>query len=183
MKPVLLTAAIAALVTVAACNQAQDGGSNSSGESQNQAVPDPATGNAAGQATAAMSPQQAYEVRHERFEEMGDSLKAINRELKGSAPDVPRIQREAATLASLAGQIPGWFPAGSGPDVNLKSRAKAEIWSDPEGFRRAHETYLQQAQNFNRTAQGGDINAIRQAAQELGKSCGNCHDDFRGPER
>jgi cytochrome c556 len=180
MKPFLLTAAAAALIAVAACNQQPSANNVSSG---NGAVPDAATGNAVSTPTGAITAAQAYDIRHERYEEMGDSLKAINRELKGGSPDVARIQREAATLATLAEQIPSWFPAGSGPDVHAKSRAKAEIWSDPEGFRRAHAAYLEQAQNFNRIAQGGDVAAIQAAAQTLSRSCGQCHDDYRGPER
>jgi cytochrome c556 len=184
MKPVLLTTTIAALIAVAACSRAPENASTSSTNgTANAAVPDSATGNMvtppAGQLTAA----QAYEVRHERYEEMGDSLKAINRELKGSAPDVARIQREAATLAALGEQIPGWFPAGSGPDVHAKSRAKAEVWSDPQGFAQSHQGYLQQAQSFKRVADGGDVEQIRAAAQVLGKSCGSCHDKYRAPER
>ena len=181
MKPVLLTASIAALIAVAACNQSEPA---TTSESQNQAVPDNATGNAVASAPqGSVSPEQAYQIRHERYEEMGDSLKAINRELKGGSPDVARIQREASTLSGLASQIPSWFPAGSGPDVHAKSRAKAEIWSDPQGFSQAHARYLEQVQRFNQVAQGGDVNAIRTAAQDLGKSCGNCHERYRGPER
>lgn len=182
MKPFLTAATVVALISVAACNQPA-GNTIVTSQSGNTAVPDAATGNAVAPQRAAVSVEQAYEIRHERYEEMGDSLKAINRELKGRAPDVPRIQREAATLATLATQIPDWFPAGSGPDVHLKSRAKAEIWSNPDGFRRAHAAYLDQAQRFNQVAQAGDVEAIRAAAQQIGRSCGNCHDDYRGPER
>ena len=114
---------------------------------------------------------------------MGSSMKAINRELKAGAPDVPLIQREAAALAGQAAQMPSWFPAGSGPDANARTRAKAEIWSNPEGFRQAHQLYLRQSESFKRVADGGDVEQIRAAVQELGKSCGNCHDNFRGPER
>jgi len=184
MKPLLIAATLSALVAVAACNSAE----NESTASGNGGVPDAATGNAAtgnmvANPSEAVTAEAAYEIRHERYEEMGDSLKAINRELKGDAPDVARIQREAATLASLAEQIPSWFPAGSGPDVHAKSRAKAEIWSDAQGFAEAHRSFLQQAQSFKRVADGGDINQIRAAVQPLGKSCGNCHERFRGPER
>lgn len=175
MKPVLLTVSIMALIGVAACN----------GRTGNEtaAAPDSSTGNAVATPAGPITAAQAYDIRHERYEEMGDSLKAINRELKGDAPDVARVQREAATLATLAEQIPFWFPAGSGPDVHAKSRAKAEVWSDAEGFRRAHDGYLQQAQNFRRIADSGDVAQMRAAVQPLGKSCGNCHDDYRGPER
>jgi len=183
MKPLPIVATILALVAVAACNSSENSSAGSNGGGGNGAVPDAATGNMvaapAGQLTAA----QAYDVRHERYEEMGDSLKAINRELKGSAPDVPRIQREAATLAALAEQMTGWFPTGSGPDVHAKSRAKPEIWSDPQGFAQAHQGYLQQTQSFKRVADGGDVEQIRAAAQTLGKACGQCHDKYRAPER
>jgi cytochrome c556 len=177
MKPVSLTATIAALVAVAACNQADQVST-----SQNQ-VSGNATGNAVASGDGSVPAQQAYDIRHERYEDMGDSMRAINRELKGGSPDIARIQRESAALSGLASQIPSWFPAGSGPDVHPKSRAKAEIWSDPEGFRRAHTSYSEQVARFNAIAQGGDANAIRAAADDLGKSCKGCHDRFRGPER
>lgn len=183
MKPVLLTLTAAALVAVAACNRADESANTAVPAPDNQAVASQNGAAPEGQQVAMLSPQEAYDVRHERYEEMGDSFKAINRELKGGAPDVPRIQREAAALATLATQIPGWFPTGSGPDVHARSRAKAEIWSDAEGFRRAHTAYLEQVQRFQQVAQGGDVNAIRPAAGELGKSCSNCHDKYRAPER
>ena len=178
MKPVMLTASIVALIAVAACNQSEQASTD-----QNQ-VPDNATSNATAPVPqGSVSPAQAYDIRHERYEEMGDSLKAINRELKGGSPDVARIQREAAALSGLASQIPSWFPAGSGPDVHAKSRAKAEVWSDPQGFSQAHARYMEQIARFNAIAQAGDVNAIRTAADDLGKSCRNCHERFRGPER
>jgi cytochrome c556 len=183
MKPVLLTASVAALIAVAACSGGNSSSSANGSAGGNGAVPDAQTGNTVATPPGGITAANAYDIRHERYEEMGDSMKAISRELKGSAPDVGRIQREAATLATLASQIPTWFPDGSGPDASPKTRAKAEIWSNPEGFRQAHESYLRQTESFKRVADGGDIEQIRAAAQELGKSCSNCHDDFRGPER
>ena len=184
MKPVLLTTTILALVAVAACNRAPENASSASTNGAgNTAVPDSATGNMVTPPAEQLTAAQAYEVRHERYEEMGDSMKAINRELKGSAPDVPRIQREANVLAGLATQMAGWFPTGSGPDVHAKSRAKSEIWSDPQGFAEAHRGYMQQAQSFKRVTDGGEVEQIRAAAQTLGKACGQCHDKYRAPER
>jgi cytochrome c556 len=179
MKPFLLTTTIAALVAVAACNRAPDDASAST----EGAVPDSQTGNMVAAPSGPLSAADAYKIRQERYEEMGDSLKAINRELKGDAPDVPRIQREAATLATLGEQMAGWFPAGSGPDVHARSRAKMDLWSDPIGFAEAHEGYVKQAQSFKRVTDGGDVEQIRAAAQVVGKSCGTCHDKYRAPER
>ena len=153
MKPVLLTAAIAALVALAACNRAPDAA----------AVPDAATGNMVAAPDGPVSAAQAFDLRKERYGEMGDAMKAINRELKGGAPDVPRIQREPRTVSAAI--------------------AKAEVWSDPQGFAQAHEGYLRQTQSFRRVTDSGDVEQIRAAAQVLGKSCGTCHDKYRAPEQ
>jgi cytochrome c556 len=184
MKPVLLTTAIAALIAVAACNSAPESASTgTTNGAANTSVPDSATGNMVSAPAGPLTAAQAYEVRSERYKEMGDSMKAIGRELKGSAPDVARIQREAATLAALAEQMAGWFPTGSGPDVHAKSKAKAEVWSDPQGFAEAHRGYMEQTQSFKRVADDGDIEQIRAAAQSLGKSCGQCHDKYRAKDQ
>lgn len=174
VKHVTLVTTMAALIAVGACSRAEE---------DSAAGNDQARGNLAAVPAADITAANAYDIRHERFEAMGGSLKAINRELKGSAPDVGRIQREAANLAGLSAQLSTWFPNGSGPDANAKTRAKVDIWANPDGFRRAHEMYRAQAESFKRVADGGEVEQIRAAAQELGKSCGNCHDDFRGPER
>lgn len=173
MKPALLAAGLAAIVAVAACN----------GREENAAsVPEAPSGNATAPA-GPVTVENAYDVRHERFEAMGDSLKAINRELKGDAPNVAQIRQQAEVLARSAEQLPSWFPAGSGLDAHAKSRAKAEIWSNTQGFAEAHANFLQQAQNFRRLAEAGDVAQLRGAVQALGKSCGNCHDSYRGPEK
>ena len=171
MKPVLFTVSIAAIIAVAACSGREESAANDAPASNGSATSGPVT------------VENAYDLRHERFEGMGDSLKAINRELKGGSPDVARIQQEAASLVSSGEQLPSWFPAGSGPDVHARSRAKAEIWSDAQGFSRAHANYLQQAQAFQRLADAGNVEQLRSAAPALGKSCGNCHESYRGPEK
>jgi len=171
MKPALLAVSIAAIIAVAACSGRED-----------SAATDAPGGNGA-VSSGPVTVENAYDIRHERFEGMANSLKAINRELKGSAPDVARIRQEAGSLVSAGEQLPSWFPAGSGPDVHARSRAKAEIWSDNAGFSRVHANFLQQAQSFQRLAEAGDVEQMRGASGALGKSCGNCHESYRGPEK
>lgn len=170
MKNLVLVSLMATLVTVGACS---GGGEESAAGSGNVSAVPP----------GAITATNAYDIRHPRYEKMGDAMKAISRELKGDAPDVAVIQREAATLVMFAEQVKDWFPLGSGPENHPKTRAKTEIWSDADGFRQAHELYLAQAQSFKRVADDGQVEQIRAAVGSLGKSCSNCHDRFRGPER
>ena len=167
---------VAAIVVAAACNNGagENAGSNVERE---EAPANVAEGEGAPQNHAAI-----METRHENYEEMGRAMKGISDQLKAGSPDVDAIQRHAAVIAGYAPQIPGWFPEGSGPETGRKTRAKAEIWQEPEAFRAAQQRMERASAEFHRTAQTGDVAAIRAALPELGNSCKNCHDRFRGPE-
>jgi cytochrome c556 len=116
--------------------------------------------------------------RHDNYEEIGDSMKVITRQLKSSNPDLDKIRKGADTIATLAPQVPGWFPAGSGPEAG-KTHAKAEIWQRPDDFAAKAKAFEQAATAFRTTAQGTDLEAIRSAHADLGKSCKACHDLYR----
>lgn len=185
MRLLLTLAAAASLVAVAACNRGDEQaasdnvaapGSNRSSEIAN------ASANAA---EPARSPEQIAALMHERhedFEDMGDAFKAITRQTKGGSPDVPLIQRHAATIDGYARELLTWFPPGSGPETGRETRAKAEIWQDMPTFRQRAEAFRAEAARFSEIAQAGDVAAIRAAAPELGNACKNCHDRFRAPE-
>lgn len=177
MRVVLITTTFAALIAVAACNRAQE----------DVAVTDRnATARASGNAAvpaASVDPKAAYEARHEGFEDIGDSFKAINRALKGGSPSIETIRREAAALAEKARQVPDWFPAGTGPESGTRTRAKAEIWANEADFQQRARTLIEASAAFSQVAQGGDVAAIQAAVPALGDSCKQCHDRYRGPER
>jgi cytochrome c556 len=179
MKNRLYTmAAVAAVIVTAACSGGGEG-NNASSESnaqQNETVSNAASGQATPQDHKAI-----MHARHEHYEEMGRAMKGIGNQLKGRNPDVAAIQRHAELIAGFGPRILSWFPEGSGPEAG-KTRAKAEIWTDAATFRAAAQRFEQVAGEFNRTAQGGDLAAIRAAVPELGNSCKNCHDKFRGPD-
>jgi cytochrome c556 len=117
-------------------------------------------------------------ARHESYEEIGDAMKLIGRELKGDSPDLAAVRAASATIAGLAPKIPSWFPPGTGPDVG-KTEAKAEIWQKPEDFAVKAHAMNQATAAFNRTAQGTDVAAIRASHGDLAKTCKACHDLYR----
>lgn len=174
MRVALLFATAAALAATAACNRTEE---TPAPPAENQAK---ATGNSA--AGAPVDIAAVMHDRHEHYHEMGKAMKAIGDQLKGDAPSLEIVRQRAAVIAGYAPQIPGWFPAGSGPESGRRTRAKAEIWTDPEAFRQRADSFSAEAARFNRAAQGGDLAAIRAAVPALGKACKDCHDRFRGPE-
>lgn len=176
-----LLAATAALALLTACEINVEQG-NEQAQTENAAAP---SENAAGEAdrislvaipreTAA----QLMQERHDNYEKIGDAMKIITRELKKDSPNVAAVRTGAQAIATLAPQVPSWFPAGTGPDIG-KTEARAEIWQRPEDFSAKAEAFEQAARRFELAAQGTDVAAMRAAHAELGKSCKACHDLYR----
>ena len=61
------------------------------------------------------------------------------------------------------------------------SDAKAEVWTDAEGFASKLEN-LQTASAAMMDAAGTDLDALKAGMGNLGKACGACHDDYRVPK-
>jgi len=174
MKFVVVVAAVAIL---AACDQPAPIASNAAAPAANEAGTSAAAplGIAPGGKEAAL---KLMHDRHEGMEHIGDAAKVIGRELKADAPDLAKVRDGAATIARLAPEVTGWFPAGTGPDIG-KTRAKPEIWQKPADFAAKRDALQKQAQAFAAAAQGSDLAATRAAFAELGKTCKACHDPYR----
>ena len=126
---------------------------------------------------------KAAYVRHENFKKQGAAFKAINDELRKSDPDKALIARNAAALKTLTGQLPSWFPKGSGPESGFKTDAKPEVWSDAAGFQAAVNRLQVEASKLSQLAASGDINAVKGQVRATGGACKNCHDKYRVPEK
>ncbi len=171
----LLIAAVAGAV-LAGCNAEQANQAQAPG---NQVMPSAETRTAGlGEPIGREQALPLMKERHENYEKIGDALKVISRELKGDAPDLAQVRKNADIIATLAPQAPGWFPPGTGPDVG-KTEAKAEIWQKPEDFTAKARAFAQAATAFRTAAQGTDVAAMRAAQGDLGKSCKACHDLYR----
>ena len=176
MRFVLGLVSVAAVVAAAACNRAEEAAPPVPSQAENASAQ--AVGGQVQQLTAAEAPR----LRHGYFEQMGRATKAVNNELKGSAPSIETIRRHAAELHAQAQRLPGWFPLGSGRTPGTRIRAEDEIWSDPQGFARAQQAFLAATRRFDAAARSGDIAAVRGALPDLQSSCKGCHDRYRRPE-
>ena len=175
MNRLLIAAAACALL--AACKGQEQ--ANQAEAPGNQVMPSAETRTAGlGEPIAREQALVLMKERHENYEKIGDAMKVISRELKGDSPDLAQVRRNADVIATLAPQVPGWFPPGSGPDVG-KTEAKAEIWQKPEDFTAKARAFAEAATAFRSAAQGTDLAAIRAAHGNLGKSCKACHDLYR----
>ncbi len=125
------------------------------------------------------NPADQITTRVAGLRELGAAMKAVRDSIAPPEVQTILVQQAARQIVNAAGQMPGWFPAGSGPAPGLKTAAKAEIWAQPEKFAAARDTFVAEAAKFQMIAKTGDAAAIRAEVPKLGATCGGCHDTFR----
>jgi len=59
------------------------------------------------------------------------------------------------------------------------SRAKPEIWQEPDAFKNRKERFLTAVNRLAEVSGSSNMPAIRAAVDEVQKSCKSCHDKFR----
>lgn len=118
-------------------------------------------------------------TRHEGYRELGASFKNVNDELRSSTPQLVVLQVSARQIKNVSTQQYGWFPAGSGPQPGVKTKARPEIWTKGPAFKAAQDAFAKQANAFSQAAASKDIARIRAAVKPLGATCAGCHKQFR----
>jgi cytochrome c556 len=124
----------------------------------------------------------AVNARKANYKEIGGAFKTINDEIKTGSPDIATIRPLAKDIFTRASGQLKFFPQGSGPQPGVKTRAKAEIWSDQAGFKKIHGDMIAAAGALQDAANRGDVAAITAARTKLGATCKSCHDKFREAE-
>jgi cytochrome c556 len=123
---------------------------------------------------------KAVVARQAHYRELNAAFKAVNDQLKADAPDKAVLAASAAKMKALGADLPSWFPKGSGPEAGVKTAAKAEIWTDAEGFAAAATRLETETAKLSDLATAGDLDAIKAQARATGGACKACHDKYRG---
>ncbi len=112
------------------------------------------------------------------------------KDLRQKAKDgqLARIAVNAQTIAINAQHIPMLFPEGSMGTPEIKSRAKAEIWQDWDGFKASAQKLQEAATALMKLTKDADkmgttTAQVGQAMKALGGACKNCHKKFRQPKK
>lgn len=110
---------------------------------------------------------------------VGTHFGAIKSILTGGG-DVTSVAGHASAISGLAGVVPTMFPEGTSLDDGFETEAKADIWSDWEGFLAAAEKVEAEAAKLAEIAETGDAQAATAQFAMVGKEgCSGCHTTFR----
>jgi cytochrome c556 len=137
-------------------------------------------------AVAQMKPEDAMRARQSIMRVVGLNFGPVS----GMAQDKIPFNKEqfvanATRLESVWAMNPGrFFIAGTdkpvaGSKIAVFTDAKPEVWSQPDKFKKAFDDNTTAIGKLAAAARGGDEKAMKSAADDVGKACKACHDDFR----
>lgn len=130
-------------------------------------------------AAAKPDPKVVIPARQAGMKQIGGGFKAILDQMQSGAPDGTAVRLNALKIAGLAPRIPGWFPAGTGPDKGVKTAARPDIWTHSADFN-AKAAALASAANALAAAGGsGDRAVIGPLVKQLGGACKACHTAYK----
>lgn len=120
--------------------------------------------------------------RQANLRDLGAAYKSLNDELKRSSPTLPLLRQYSRQIDELARQQHFWFPAGSGPQPGIDTKAKAEIWTKIAQFDEARTSLEREAAKLLQVTASNDVAAIKARQRAVGKTCEGCHKQFREKE-
>lgn len=123
-------------------------------------------------------PEAAVHYRQSVMTVMSYHFGQLAAVVKGQKPfDANEVATNAALVQTLS-HLP-WMAFGPGTDKAGKTEAKAEIWSQPDKFKQAHDTMEKAADALAVAAKSGDQAQFKTAFGDVGKACKGCHDEFK----
>ena len=140
----------------------------------------PAGGGGGGgqQLTPEQRAQRAVELRQSVMTVQQFSVGPAAAMLRNAPFSADTAQKAAARLKATSGMIADVVKNDTSK-VDVKTRAKPEIWSDKDGFDSAINGEVQAVAALESAASGGDKDATLKAVQGVQKSCNDCHDKYR----
>ncbi len=122
-------------------------------------------------------PEDAIKYRKAVFTVMATHFGRVAAMANGKIPFDAKVAADSAQIAATMSMLP-YVAFIEGTDKG-DTKAKPEIWSEADKFKAAATKMQEEMGKFNTAAKGGNIDAIKAAAGETGKSCKACHDAYR----
>lgn len=133
-------------------------------------------------AACAATPAERIQARQDLMRSNKAALIELGKITSGEAPwNAEAAQRFAVTVISNAVRIPTLTEKGTGPESG-RTRARPEIWTDPDNFEKAAWNIEDQARGILALARLGDEAGVRARLTRLEKDCDGCHSRFMFPE-
>ena len=115
--------------------------------------------------------------RKAKFSETKSHMRTINKNL--SSENFDQIIFSSKKINAWANKMNDFFPKGSEASTLNKSEASNDIWSNPDGFKKAVENFEEASIKLIKIASQNNIDDTVSAFRKLAGTCKSCHQKFR----
>lgn len=126
---------------------------------------------------------QTVQARKDVMRGNGRALASIQPMLRNEQPW--NAQTAAAAMTSVRDgmrSLPSLFPAGSGAQAGIETRALPAIWDQRAAFEAQVASIVTAADQLVTLAQAGNEAGFRAGMGAVTQVCGSCHTTFRAPQ-
>lgn len=122
-------------------------------------------------------PEDAIRYRRAAFTLMGTHFGRVAAMANGKVPFDAKAVADNAEIATIMSKLPyAGFVDGSDKG---DTKAEPKIWTEMDKFRAAASRMQDEMAKLNVVAKTGNVDAIKAAVGETGRSCKACHDAYR----
>lgn len=107
----------------------------------------------------------------------GDIKKAME-----AGGDLTAVAAKAEVVSAFAKRIPALFPAGSGAESGVKTRALPAIWQNKSDFEANAGILGREADKLAAVLKANDKASVAAAFAAMTGECGACHRPYRMPQ-
>ena len=122
-------------------------------------------------------PEDAIKYRKAAFTVMAAHFGRVAAMANGRVPFDAKVAADNAEIATVMSKLPyaGFVPGSDKGDT----KAEPKIWTEMDKFNAGATKMQEEMAKLNVAAKGGNLDAIKAAVGETGKSCKACHDNYR----
>jgi cytochrome c556 len=122
-------------------------------------------------------PEDAIKYRKSGMFVMATHFGRVAGMANGKIPFDAKVAADNAEIAAMMSKLPfAGFVEGTDKG---ETKAKPEIWAEMDKFRAGATKMQDEMAKLNVAAKGGNLDAIKAAAGDVGKACKGCHDNYR----
>jgi cytochrome c556 len=134
----------------------------------------------AGATLAQQKPEEVIKYRKSVMTIQSWHMRPMAAMVKGQRPyDAETFAYNAQVIGHTAKMKAEAFAPGTDKAPDAETRAKPEIWSEPEKFKQALDRFQAEAIKLVEASKVGSLDAVRPVFGGVAKACGACHDTFR----
>ena len=122
-------------------------------------------------------PEDAIKYRRAVMTVMGTHFGRVAGMANGKIAFDPKAAADSADIALTMSKLP--FVAFIPGTDKGETKAEPKIWTEQDKFKTAAEQMQDNMVKLQAAAKSGNLESIKSAAGDTGKSCKNCHDSYR----